>query len=243
MRVPLSEGLNELEAGRGHQISPYAVRILAANELLHVLDHSSRQVSAEAPEDAGNAPYWRRHRAIDRNLSTLTVCLPETLQLSQNARSLDAILVHVCTNMAIIQLHRGALGMMRRHSLPDYVVAQSQARLLPAADGILAVFHAAGDRVGTAIRNPLLSFAAYTAASVFLDDFQAAQVASARSRQSEDNLGFLARTLIFFGRGSPLVRAMAFQLAADMKRTGYDPSMMEKVRALQPSSRDSKGGE
>ncbi len=139
----------------------------------------------------------------------------------------------MCTNMATIQLHRTALGLMHIHSLPFYLVAQSQARLLPAAEGILGTFRAAGDGVGAAIRNPLLSFAAYMAASVFLEDFLAVGAASVdRGRQSEDSLDFLARLLVFFGRSVPLVRTMAFQLAADMKRTGYDSSMMDKVRYL-----------
>jgi len=167
------------------------------------------------------------------------LCLSEDLQLSQDARSLDAILVHICTNMATIQLHRSALGLMHRHRLPAYLVLQSRMRLLPAAEGILAVFRAAGGRVGTAIRNPLLSFAAYTAASVFLEDFQAAHGTEA-GHQSEDSLGFLARTLVFFGRSNPLVRTMAFQLASDMKRTGYDQSMMEKVRVQLPAVKASE---
>ena len=212
-------------------MSPFAVRILAANALHHALDHSSQNYPKDAPEDVHNGPYWQRHREIDTNLTTLTVYLPEKLQLSRNPRSLDAILVHMCTNLAIIQLHRSALGLINQHSLPSYLVAQSQARLLPAAEGILAIFRAAGDSIGAAIRNPLLSFAAYTAATVFLEDFQAAQGLTERSRQSENGLNLLARNLVFFGGRSPLVRALAFQLALDMKQTGYDASMMDTVRA------------
>ena len=234
--TPLSSGLRELEQGRGAQISPLAVRILAANELLHALDHSSHHFPNEGSEDFENGPYWRRYREIDANLRTLTMFLPERLHLSRTPCSLDAILVHVSTNMATIHLHRTALGLMHRHSLAPHLIAQSQARLLPAAEAILSVFRAAGDGVGTAIRNPLLSFAAYMAASIFLEDhyLQAAAGGGAgsqnnRSRQSEDNLNFLARILVYFGRSSPLVRANAFQLAADMKRTGYDASTMDEV--------------
>ncbi|GAB1311575.1 hypothetical protein MFIFM68171_01785 [Madurella fahalii] len=236
--VPLSKGLHELELGRGAQISPLAVRLLAANELLHALDHCAQHRFADdGSEDNQERPYWRRLREIDANLGVLTVFLPEELHLSRNPRSLDAILVHTCTHMAIIHLHHTALRLMRRHSTGSHLIAQSEARLLPAANGILAVFRTAGDGVGTAIRNPLLSFAAYMAASVFLEDYSQASAGGGgrvagvynRSRQSEDSLDFLARILVFFGRSSPLVRANAFQLAADMKRTGYDESMVDKV--------------
>ncbi|KAK0702063.1 fungal-specific transcription factor domain-containing protein [Lasiosphaeria miniovina] len=237
LAIPLSGGLRELAQGRGAQVPPLAVRILAANELLHCLDHASRRSPESGSEDVRDGPYWQRHREIDANLSTLTIFLPERLHLARNPRSLDAILVHVSTNMATIHLHRTALGRIHHHRRsPDlHLVAQSQARLLPAAEGILAVFRAAGDGVGTAIRNPLLSFAAYMAASVFLEDyFQAAAGGSGadvqdRSRQSEASLEFLARILVFFARSSPLVRANAFQLAADMKRTGYGTALMDQL--------------
>jgi hypothetical protein len=242
--ISLRNGLRVLEQGRGTQLSPFAIRILAANELLHALDHGGSHHfpdnSQDDPNDTRNVPYWQRHREIDTNLTTLTMFLPERLHMSQNPRSLDAILVHISTNMATIHLHRTALGLVHRHLLAPHLIAQSQARLLPAAEGILAVFRGAGDGVGTAIRNPLLSFAAYMAASVFLEHyFQVAAAVAAggvdqeqaqyQSRQSEESLDFLASTLVFFGRSSPLVRANAFQLAADMQRTGYDASMMNKV--------------
>lgn len=227
----LAKGLQELEQGQGTSISSLAIRILAANELLHVLDHSSRQSEDDRPDDTQNGPFWRRQRQIDADLSTLIIFLPEKLHLSRNPRSLDAILVHVSTNMATIHLHRTALGVIQRHSLNPRLAIQSQERLQPAAEGILAVFRAAGDGISTAIRNPILSFAAYMAATVFLDDhFQAP--GPGQSQQSEDNLDFLANILLFFGKSSSLVRANAFQLAAYMKRTGYDASMMDKVMPL-----------
>jgi hypothetical protein len=241
--TPLSNGLHELEQGRGAQLSPIATRILAVNELLHALDHSANHSTASGTDDTQTGPYWRRHREIDTNLTTLTLLLPENLHLTRNPRSLDAILVHTCTNMATIQLHRTALALLRRHPPGDHLnndtmIAQSEARLLSAARGVLAVFRSAGDGgVGTAIRNPLLSFAAYMAASVFLEDCSRASPSPAgaqdrnndRRRQSEESLDFLAGILVFYGRGSSLVRANAFQLAADMKRSGYDASMMDRV--------------
>lgn len=233
--VSLSKGLHELEQGRGAHISPLAMRILAANELLHVLDHSSRQSEGDGVDDSQNGSYWQRQRMIDTSLTILIICLPERLHLSRSPHDLDAILVHVCTNMATIHLHRTSLGAIQRHSLDPRLAGQSHARLLPAANGILAVFRAAEDKIATAIRNPILSFAAYMAAAVFLDDhFQEGFVGlrGSQSLQSKDSLDFLARILVFHGRSSSLVRANAFQLAADMKRTGYDTSMMDRVVAL-----------
>ncbi|KAH6844500.1 hypothetical protein B0I37DRAFT_398180 [Chaetomium sp. MPI-CAGE-AT-0009] len=197
--IPLSKGLRQLEQGRGAQLSPLAIRILAANELLHALDINPQYSSDNGnPYDVSNEVYWARHGQIDANLTTLTILLPERLHLLHTPRSLDAILVHASTNMATIHLHRTALAFLRQGQSrsPDpshhLLISQSQARLLPAAEGILAVFRAAGDGIGTAIRNPLLSFAAYLAASVFLEEHfreMAAEEPQERTPgQTEENL-------------------------------------------------------
>jgi hypothetical protein len=236
--IPFADGLRNLEQDRGSGISPLAARILAANELLHALDYDAQKYADDSSEGTQNGLYWRRLKESDAKLNTLATFLAERLPLSSNPRSLDAILAHVSTNMAAIRLHRTALGLTRHHVLDFEMVSRSRGRLLQAAEGILAVFRAAGDGISTAIRNPLLSFAAYMAASVFLEDHLHAAAAGGlgqagmmqnRSWQSGSSLDFLANILVFFGKSSLLVRANAYQLALDLKRTGYDASMMDKV--------------
>ena len=145
-------------------------------------------------------------------------------------RGLDGILVHTCTNMATMQLHRTAAGLVQQHSAVPFVSAgQSQDRVLPAAERVLHMFRAAGDGIKVAIRNPCLSLAAYMAASTFLEASQTSGPVGDETRRYEESLTFLARLLVFFGRTSPLTRAMAHQLALDMKQTGYDSSVMDEV--------------
>jgi hypothetical protein len=209
---------------------------MAANEMLHALDHGSQDYQLLKGDVVQQDLYWERHRQVDGHLTILTLLLPERLHLLRNPRSLDAILVHVCINMATIQLHRTALGVLESLQLQPRNaedIEHSKIRLLPAANNIVTVFRAAGDRVGTAIRNPILSFAAYMAATVFLEDISHAaaegNAADSRARHSRENLAFLAQVLTFFGQSSALVRANAFQLAADMQRANYDTSMMDVV--------------
>ncbi|KAK4104399.1 hypothetical protein N658DRAFT_541196 [Parathielavia hyrcaniae] len=244
--VTLPEALRVLQQQSGAQPFPFAIRILAANELLHALDHTAHHTPANNNnsnnfnlEDMLNERYWLRHKELDSNLTTLTFFLPASLQLSNNPRSLDAILVHACTHMATIQLHRVALGLLHQYdqtvTASAHLITESQARRDSAAQGVLAVFRTAGgEGLGRAIRNPLLSFAAYMAASVFLEHCLSMSRGEGRGggsgrHESEDSLKFLAQTLVFYARGSPLVRANAFQLATDMKRAGYDSSMMDSV--------------
>jgi hypothetical protein len=92
------------------------------------------------------------------------------------------------------------------------------------------MFHAAGNGLGRAIRNPVLSFAAYMASTVFLDDLQAAASTETHVlREKEEDFLFLARTLKVFGDQIPLVRSMSRQLDEDMQKAGFDPSILSDV--------------
>ncbi|KAK4233570.1 fungal-specific transcription factor domain-containing protein [Achaetomium macrosporum] len=235
--TPLSAGLRRLEQGRGDQLSPFALRLLAANELLHALDHTANSV----PDTDVNSPYWRRHHEIDSNLTTLAFFLPQPLMNpSANPRSLDAITVHICVSMAVLHLHRSSSQPSSQWNL--------NSRLLPAAQTILSVFHAAhtANFLGTAIRNPLLPFAAYMAASVFLADCMRIQQSQSelRSQSSETNLAYLADTLVLYaGKESPLVRANALQLAGDLLRAGILALAGKAEWMMDRLLRDTEGNE
>ncbi|KAK0732265.1 hypothetical protein B0H67DRAFT_96433 [Lasiosphaeris hirsuta] len=232
--TPLSGGLDILKQGQGGLLSPFAMRILAANELLHALDHSARGGSNQ--DTLGRSPnsqHWHRHREIDTNLVALTHLLPESFDVSRNPRNLDAILVHVCTSMALLHLHRR----------PSQHMEESAARLLPAAKTILFVVHATASAnfLATAIRNPLVPFATYMAASVFLSDCSRSVPAhvpgyvpddldQGRNRRSEESLEHLANILVSFAGKSPLARANMLQLAADLQRAGRS-WLMERILA------------
>ncbi|KAL2150404.1 hypothetical protein VTH82DRAFT_6967 [Thermothelomyces myriococcoides] len=214
--VSFSHGLDALRQGLGAgRVSPLAVRILAANELLRVLDHTTNSPPPAAPvsgleekfhqpEDT-TANWEKRLLQIDDNLVTLATALPERLNTSLNPYSLDAIVVHTCTHIAAVHLHRAAL---QRHYLcffqhnrrshrhgdwPGYhpagTVAHSRSRLLSAAEGLLAVFRAAAGFLGAALQNPLLPFAAYLAASVFLEDHLRTERAATMSVPGEGRGG------------------------------------------------------
>lgn len=74
------------------------------------------------------------------------------------------------------------------------------------------------------------------AASVFLDEFlrpsDDRDDAARQQGRVDNNLRFLADVLVDYGRGSPLVRANAYQLAVDMKRRGYGDEMWTRVQGL-----------
>lgn len=226
---PLSSGLPELQKGRATQLSSFSMRILAANELLHALDHTLHYFPQGGRSNQNqDEAYWQRHNEISKSLDILDTFMNENISLAQGSIGLDAILVHACTNMANMQLHRLVVGLTARYSLSPRLVADSQARLHKAAEETLKMFDAAGNGLGRAIRNPVLSFAAYMASTVFLEDLQVATEIQAR-REKEEGFLFLARTLKFFGNNIPLVKAMSSQLDGDMRQAGFDPSILNEV--------------
>lgn len=88
--------------------------------------------------------------------------------------------------------------------LPEYLVLQSQARLLPAAEGILNIFRMITD-LDSALKNPLTAFSAYRAALVFLKDFL-----TDNNHQSEDNLRFIHHIMLAIGKTNAVVKSLAF---------------------------------
>ncbi|KAK0385849.1 hypothetical protein NLU13_7026 [Sarocladium strictum] len=225
----LSDGLRELQKGRDSRISSLSVRIIAANELLHALNHTLYHFPrGENNSHAHQERSWQQHNEISTNLNILDTFMNENLPLSTGSTGLDAILVHACTNMANMQLHRVATGLAERLLSSPHVIIISKERLHRAAEETLEMFHAAGDGLGRAIRTPVLTFAAYMASSVFFEDLQTAVEAHHR-RKREEGFLFLAKTLRVFGDRIPLVRAMSSQLDTDMRRAGYDPSILNEA--------------
>lgn len=187
------------------------------------LEHTSQSFPDDNPQDIKNGPYWRRQRRIDNDLATMLMFLPSNLRLPRGLRCQNAVFVNVNIHTAIICLHKAAVSKINQLTLPEYLMLQSQARLLPAAEEILNIFRIVND-LYSALKNPLMAFSAYVAASVFLDDFMADH-----NHQSEDNLNFLHNIMIAFGRTNAVTKSLAIQLALDMRQSGFNASAMEKV--------------
>lgn len=233
--VPLSEGLRRLEQGLGEQLSPFAIRILAANELLHALDHCSEAPPPVPDHNNASSPpdtCWARHRQILTNLTILSNHLPPTVYLSLNPQpTLDALLIPICTALATFHLHKPFPG-----PIPTATRTTSEP-LLSAAQTILSTIQvaSASDLLATVIRNPIVPFAAYIAASIFLShcEFRPPPAGNlfADTQECEDGLQYLAGTLLSFATASSLARVNTVQLARDLQRVGRG-WLMERVLGM-----------
>ncbi|KAK3393442.1 binuclear zinc transcription factor [Podospora didyma] len=213
---------------QGPEYSTFAGRVLVSHLFHRTLELTSESFPEGTCEDIKTSTYWKRQTAIDNDLATMLMFLPSGLQLPRNVRSQNAVFINIITHTAIISLHRAGLGKARAGhlKLPEYLTRQSQDRLLPAAEEILSIIRMIND-VKVAFKNPLMVFAAYMAALVFLDDF-----VIEHSCQSESSLDFLLNILAALGKTNPVTRSLAIQLAMDMKRSGFDSSVMERIREL-----------
>ncbi|KAH7140961.1 binuclear zinc transcription factor, partial [Dactylonectria macrodidyma] len=201
--------------------SSFAGRVLTA----HIFHRTVMHTSQNCPEviyDFLTDPYWDEHRKIDNDLASTLVLLPESLRLSAGFRCQNAVLVNIMMQTAIICLHRAALWRMQSQPVPDYLMRLSQARLLPAAEEVLNVLKIVSD-LHKALQNPLINFAAYVAASVFLED------AHSDSGHSRSNLEFLLRVMVAIGKNNPVTGSLATQLADEMKQCGIESAVLEKV--------------
>ena len=98
-----------------------------------------------------------------------------------------------------------------------------QTRVFPSALHIVTIVALVAD-IGTAFRNPLISFAAYIAASFFMADFL-----STSNRESEEKLTALMDVMIDVGKRNPFTASLAVRLAQELKTSGVDPGALEKV--------------
>jgi hypothetical protein len=74
---------------------------------------------------------------------------------------------------------------------------------------------------------PLVTFAAYMATYVFLEDY-----VSAQNRTSEMKMTALMDLMITIGRENPVTASAAIQMAHELRKTGIDASAVDKVQNL-----------
>ena len=129
-------------------------------------------------------------------------------------------------HLACICLHRAGAAMVKRLGQPIDAFWRTQARLVPAAQEIFTIVAIIGD-IDARFRNPFVPFAAFMAASVFLEHYLLMKDAS-----SEERLSVMMALMISVGQHNPVTASLAVQLAHQVKKSGIDPSALDKVRTL-----------
>ncbi|EWY96537.1 hypothetical protein FOYG_05208 [Fusarium oxysporum NRRL 32931] len=207
--------------------STFAGAVLAAHIFHRTIEHTGTNNSQDQEsQDFKGDLYWQRHKSIDNDLKFMLLMLPKNLCLPANYRTHNAIFVNVMLQTATICLHRAALWRMKSNlqGLPSYLIRLSQDRLLPAAEEILTIFKMIPD-LGATFTNPLICFAAYMAALVFM----ASTSPTDPDGEHGQNLDFILKILAAFGNTNLVANALANEIVKEMKQCGITSRSMNKV--------------
>ncbi|KAF5559752.1 Zn(II)2Cys6 transcriptional activator [Fusarium phyllophilum] len=209
------------------QHSTFAGAVLAAHIFHRTIEHTGTNNSQDPEyQDFNGDLYWQRHKGIDNDLKFMLLMLPKNLCLPANYRTHNAIFVNVMLQTATICLHRAALWRMKSNlqGLPSYMIRLSQDRLLPAAEEILNIFRMIPDLAAT-FTNPLICFAAYMAALVFMASISPTEP----DGEYGQNLDFILKILVAFGNTNLVANALAEEIVKEMKQCGITSPSMNKV--------------
>ncbi|KAJ3468104.1 hypothetical protein MRS44_002169 [Fusarium solani] len=220
-----STTLTEAINGDKSQCSYFACRILATHLFHECLDHTYQDRPDENPTDIQNSAFWKRHEDLNNGLATTFITLPDSLRTS-TAYNRNSTMINLQLHTATICLHRTGVARAKKHNIPLEILFGTQVRLLPAADAIFGIVASLADVTGT-FRNPMVAFAAYMAAYVFLEDYTTFQ-----NHDSEMKMNALMDLMITIGQENPVTASVAIQMAHELRKTEIDPSAVNKVAGL-----------
>lgn len=206
-----------------HDYSPFAGRVLAAHIFHRILQHILQNWPEDYDvEDIEKSPFWIQHWGIDNDLVIMMMFMPSELKTTSNGCQ-NAIFNNAILNAANICLQRAALWKCRQTMLPEPLMLQFRVRLLPAAQAIVNIIRTTID-VDAAFENPLLSFAAYMASLVFLDDAMTTEACG-----SAASLELLLHIMVKVGASNAVTASLALQLTVEMQKGGINIPIMGKV--------------
>lgn len=148
-RLPASEeafssGKEEItpfldEISSGASFSSFAGTIVVCSIFRVILKHVHRSKPTDKPEDMMEGPFWKRHRDLDNQLSSLFMFLPARFRLPGALRDPGAIHMNLNLHAAVIILHHAALEKANLHNLGENVTRTSLFRLRTSAEEIVNI--------------------------------------------------------------------------------------------------------
>ena len=189
--------------------SPFASKVMAMHLLHECFDMGHQKPGLGS---MGDMFFWDSHEHLQRSLDIALA----TLSYSDSSIS------------TILQLHTAAISLFtassQRAKNGSGTAPSLDFRALPAAQQIATTIALATD-INTHFRNPFFSFAAFSAASVFVQRYT-----EERDDASYHKLMALLDVMISVGLHNPGFPAtLAVQLARELDAQGIDPLAMEKV--------------
>lgn len=126
---------------------------LVLNQILKaIMSHVHLIRPSDRPEDATHGEFWKRHRRLDNQLSSLFMFMPERFRLPENIRDPLATYINLNFHASVICLHHVALEVIEKHGLGDPLRKDSRYLLKNAADEITRIVKMTSHRSSLFVR-------------------------------------------------------------------------------------------
>jgi hypothetical protein len=148
-RLPASEeafnsGKEELcpfldEVFSGSSYSSFAGTLVVCAIFRVILKHVHRCKPTDHAQDIMDGPFWKRHRDLDNQLSSVFMFLPSRFRIPRALRDPAAIHMNLNLHAAVIILHHAALEKAELHNLGENVIQTSLCRLRASTEEIVNI--------------------------------------------------------------------------------------------------------
>ncbi|RFU80356.1 binuclear zinc transcription factor [Trichoderma arundinaceum] len=232
-RLPASE---EAFASGQEETSPYLDEVLKGapyggfsgsiilNQILKtIMSHVHLIKPSDGPEDVMHGEFWKRHRRLDNQLSSLFMFMPESFRLPDNIRDPLATYINLNFHASVICLHHIALEVIEKHSLKDSLRKDSRCLLKNAAEEIVSIVKMTSHR-SSLFSNPLCAFSLYCATTVYV--YLAKEDPSSRINPTDmSNLELVINAMEAMGRIHMITCAFLQQACLDIDKNGLSSSI------------------
>jgi hypothetical protein len=140
------------EVMKGAPYGGFSGSIILSHVLKAIMSHVHLIRPSDRPEDAMHGAFWKRHRLLDNQLSSLFMFMPDRFRLPDNLRDPLATYINLNFHASVICLHHVALEMIEKHELDDSLRKDSRYLLKNAAEEIASIVKMTSHRSSLFVR-------------------------------------------------------------------------------------------
>ncbi|KAI5459956.1 hypothetical protein BGZ63DRAFT_360107 [Mariannaea sp. PMI_226] len=211
------------EVWQGASYTGFAGTVVVCQIFKTILHHVYTAKPDDRPEDIMHGGYWKRHRQLDNDLSSIFMFLPEKMRLPQNVR--DPVAAHTNLNLhaSVICLHHAAVEKVEKHDLPKSLKDTSIIRLKAAAEEVSNIIKLSSSSMPI-FKSPLCALSMYCATTVYV--YLAKQdPLNGLTAIDLSNLEVIINAMESIARHHNITRAFLQQAYLDIERNGLSSSI------------------
>lgn len=137
---------------KGASYSGFSGSLVLNHLLKAIMSHVHLIRPSDRPEDATHGEFWKRHRRLDNQLSTLFMFMPDKFRLPENLQDPLATYINLNFHACVICLHHVALEVIEKQGLGDPLRKDSRYLLKNAADEIASIVKMTSHRSSLYVR-------------------------------------------------------------------------------------------